>query len=63
MTNKIDSTEFKNEVQKMKNTMQLMQESGGNGGNKNSINSGLKVLIRQETEKKVYNIVLTLNLG
>ncbi|CDW71551.1 UNKNOWN [Stylonychia lemnae] len=52
MQNKVESNEFKNEVQKLKNTMQLMQESGGNGGNKNSINSGLKVLIRQETEKK-----------
>lgn len=49
---KVDLTEFKNEVQKIKNTIQLVAESGGGGGSKSSLNAGLKVLIRQETEKK-----------
>eukprot|EP00347_Sterkiella_histriomuscorum_P013924 403362834 len=50
---KMDINEFKNEMQKIKNTIQLVAESGGGGGSKSQMNAGLKVLIRQETEKKV----------
>ena len=49
---KTDNSEFKNEMSKIKNKINLVSESGGGSG-KNNLNSGLKVIIKQEVEKKV----------
>ncbi len=51
---KADVNEMKNEVSKLRSIVAQVGEGGGGGATaKNMINSGLKVLIRQETDKKV----------